>query len=103
MFGSVGSTISAQSDYTSKSGQDSKERAAQGELVKVDTTHQTLTVKLSDGDEIQFQYNSNTKVEGSEEGVQGLSTETPTRVNVHYEEQSGQKLATRIEVIKSDR
>ncbi len=70
----------------------------QGELVKVDTDKQTFTIKLENGEEIQFQYDSNTKVEGRENGVQGLSTESGSHLTVHYTERSGKRMATRIEI-----
>ena len=74
---------------------------ARGELLKVDAASQTFTIRQANDEEMQFKYDSNTKVEGSQNGVQGLSSETGTSVTVHYREQSGQKIATRIEVIKS--
>ena len=80
--------------------QSSKEKMIRGELVKVDTEHMTLTIKDPSGTEIEFQYNTDTKVEGSTNGVQGLSTQTGTHLAVHYVEQTDQKLATRIEITK---
>jgi hypothetical protein len=74
---------------------------AKGELIKVDTSEQTFTIKEENGTEVQFRYNSSTEVEGSSEGVQGLSSETGTRVTVYYKEHSGQKIASRIEIQKS--
>ena len=94
--------IPAQSAPRMGDEQASSELVARGELLKVDTTGQTFTIKQPNNEEMQFQYNSSTKVEGSQNGVQGLSSETGTRVTVHYREQSGQRLATRIEIIKSD-
>ncbi len=74
---------------------------ATGELQQVDTTNQTFTTKDTEGKEMQFRYDTSTQVEGSSQGVQGLSSQTGTQVTVHYEEKSGQKMATRIE-IKND-
>jgi hypothetical protein len=87
----------------SPSGQSSSQsdQVAQGVLMSVDTTNQTLTIKDANDQEMQFQYNSSTKVEGNPKGVQGLSSETGTRLRVHYKQESGQRLATWIEVIKS--
>jgi hypothetical protein len=59
-----------------------------------------LTIKLENGDSVQFQYNSDTKEEGSQNGIQGLSTDTGTQVSVQYKEQSGKKVATRIEILE---
>ncbi len=70
----------------------------QGELVKVDTDKQTFTVKQENGEEILFQYDANTKVEGRENGVQGLSAESGSHLTVHYTERAGKRLATSIEI-----
>ena len=74
---------------------------AKGELLKVDTTNHTFTIKAANGEEMQFSYDSSTKVEGSTEGVQGLSSRTGSRLTVHYKEESGRRLATGIEIEKS--
>jgi hypothetical protein len=49
---------------------------------------------------MQLQYDANTKVEGKDGGVQGLASETGTRVTIHYKEDSGKMHATRIEIRK---
>jgi hypothetical protein len=72
----------------------------QGELVSVDATSQTFTIKQENGVEMQFLYDSNTKVEGKDNGVQGLAAETGSQLTVHYTERSGKKLATQIEIRK---
>ena len=100
--GALSFSIPAQSAPRMGDEQASSEMVAQGELLKVDTTSQTFTIKQVNDEEMQFQYDSSTKVEGSQNGVQGLSSATGTRVTVYYKEQSGQKIATRIEIIKSD-
>ncbi len=82
--------------------QSQQEMSVQGELLKVDTTSMTFTIKPEEGEEISFQYDSNTKVEGSQEGVQALNPESGMKVIVHYGEQSGKKVAIRIEVVKTD-
>ncbi len=95
--------VSAQSDEPASVSQSSGDRAtvATGELQSVDTSNQTFTIKDTKGEQMQFSYDSNTQVEGSSQGVQGLSSETGTRVTVHYEEKSGQKTATKIVIHKS--
>jgi hypothetical protein len=79
-----------------------EEKMAQGSLVKVDTEKMTVSIKPETGEEIQFSYDANTKVEGSQSGVQGLSSETGTKVTVYYTESSGKMLATRITVNKAN-
>ena len=94
--------VCAQSDAPERSNQSAGDRAmvATGELQTVDTTNQTFTIKDAKGEQVQFRYDSSTQVEGSSEGVQGLSSQTGTRVSVQYEEKSGQKMATRIVINK---
>ena len=86
-----------------QTAQPQKELSVQGELLKVDTATMTFTIKPADGEEMSFQYDTNTKVEGSEKGVEGLSPNSGTKLNVHYEEKSGKKVATRIEIIKTEK
>ena len=101
-FAAAARAIPAQSDQGTELGQASQQRAVQGELVKVDTDNQTLIIKQENGEEMQFQYNSNTKVIGRENGVQGLSGDTDTRLTVHYMEVSWGKIATTIEINKKE-
>ncbi len=77
-----------------------KSMVATGELQKVDTTNQTFTIKAASGEVLQFSYNESTKVEGSDAGVQGLSSESGTQVTVRYKEESGKRLAISIQVQK---
>ena len=102
---SVVPAVSAQSsDVSARSEQSSGDKAlvASGQLLSVDTTNLTFTIKNTKGEEMLFRYDASTQVEGSSEGVQGLSSQTGTRVTVQYEEKSGQRMATRI-VINKDK
>ena len=94
--------VSVQSEASAISKESSGETAhmVTGELQRVDTTDQTFSIKDTNGEEVQFRYDSNTQVEGSSQGVQGLASKTGTLVTVHYEERSGQKVATKIEIKK---
>ncbi len=85
-----------------KSGTFSDEQMAQGELVKVDTDHQNFTVKLENNQEMEFEYNADTKVEGSQNGIQGLASDSGTKVVVYYRDESGKRVATRIEIKKDN-
>ena len=51
-------------------------KMARGELVKVDTDSQTFTIKQDNGEQAQFQYTADTKVEGAQTSMQGLATDT---------------------------
>lgn len=82
--------------------QEPEVKTVRGELTKVDLESQTLTIKLENGDEVQFAYDSDTMVEGRENGVQGLASDTGTMLTVHYKEDSGKKIATKIVIKKSE-
>jgi hypothetical protein len=81
-------------------GQDHEVQMLEGELVKVDLENRTFTIKLEDKEEVQFQFDGNTMVEGKENGVQGLAGDTGTRLAVRYKESEGKKTATKIEIKK---
>src|SRR5262245_52209773 len=55
-----------------------------GELLKVDATAKTLSVKNSEGREIEFRYNDQTLISGADGGVEGLATQSGTPVSVHF-------------------
>ena len=76
-------------------------RAAQptmvsGELVNVDETAKTITVKTADNAEVKFAFDDKTQVTGAKDAA-GLATMSASRVTVHYSEDAAKtKLATRI-------
>ena len=77
-------------------------RAAQspmvrGELVSVDETAKTITVKTADNAEVKFAFDDKTEVTGAKDAA-GLATMSASRVTVHYSEDAAtkSKLATRI-------
>jgi hypothetical protein len=71
-----------------------------GELVDVDSTAKSITVKTADNAEVKFTYDDKTDITGAKDGAAGLATLTNSRVTVHYSEdaQTKTKLATRIVV-----
>lgn len=73
---------------------------ARGELLKVDTSNNTFTIRAENGQEMEFNYNSSTKVEGATTSIAGLSNETGNEVTVHYKEENGKMWAERIDVKK---
>ncbi len=82
--------------------QESEAKSAEGELVKVDLDNHTLTIKLENGDEMQFLFNSDTAVEGRDNGVQGLTSDAGTRLTITYKDDAGKKIATKITIKKSE-
>jgi hypothetical protein len=75
-----------------------KAMTAKGELVKVDDTAKTITIKGADGVETEFAYSAATEVAGGREGVAGLATKSGSKVTVHYTTDMGKKTVTKIEV-----
>jgi hypothetical protein len=78
--------------------QEQAELRAEGELLRVDTEAKTLTIRTSDGSEMEFSYNEATDVAGAQEETAGLATETGSHVTVYFEQQGNARIATRIEV-----
>jgi hypothetical protein len=69
-----------------------------GDLVSVDSTAKSITVKLANGNEEKFTYNDTTEITGAKDGAAGLATMKEGRVTVHFKEDAAtrSKLATRI-------
>jgi len=68
----------------------------EGELMKVDATAKTLTVKSSEGREMEFRYNDRTLISGADGGVEGLAAKSGTPVSVHFD--TATRTAATIEV-----
>ena len=68
----------------------------EGELMKVDATAKTLSVKNSQGQEIEFRYSDQTVISGADGGVEGLATKSGTPVSVHFD--TATRTAAKIEV-----
>lgn len=68
----------------------------EGELMKVDATAKTLTVKSSEGRGMEFRYNDQTLISGADGGVEGLATKSGTPVSVHFD--TATRTAAKIEV-----
>lgn len=74
------------------------EKSASGELLGVDSNAKTFTIKSDEGKEMDFYYSDQTVVVGSEKGVQGLSSQTGSKLEVFYTEAEGKLRAVRIEI-----
>lgn len=68
----------------------------EGELLKVDATAQTLSIKSLEGQEMEFRYNDQTLISGAEGRVEGLATRSGTPVSVYFDTATG--TASKIEV-----
>ena len=68
----------------------------EGELMKVDATAKTLSVKNSQGQENEFRYSDQTVISGADGGVEGLASKSGTPVSVHFD--TATRTAARIEV-----
>jgi hypothetical protein len=69
-----------------------------GEIVSVDATAKSLTIKVADGTEQTFMYNDATQITGAKDGAAGLATMREGKVTVHFKDDpdAKHKLATRI-------
>jgi len=70
----------------------------QGDLLRVDTDAKTLVIQPTEGPDMQFIYNDETKVVGGDKGVAGLATMKGTRVTVTFKMQGKDRLATQIQI-----
>lgn len=70
----------------------------QGELVTVNVTAKTVTVKNTEGTSQQFTFNEATQISGATNNAEGLAALKQARVTVHYMEdpKTKGKMATRI-------
>jgi Cu/Ag efflux protein CusF len=70
--------------------------SASGELVKVDATAKSITVK-ADGRDQEFTFNDQTKITGAQ-GAAGLATMEGSQVTVMYTSKGASQIATEIRV-----
>ena len=76
-----------------------KTEVAMGELVRVDTTAKTVSIRADGGNAMVFSYTDATKVTGGED-VAGLASMAGTSVSVHYTKQGQNNVASEIVVQK---
>lgn len=89
----------AQTPSPSPSSQaEAKDQMAMGELMRVDTKNQNLTIKSTTGTEMSFRFTAMTKVTGATGGVAGLATQAGTQVTVHYTKEGSDSVASSIDV-----
>ncbi|MFB3905082.1 MAG: hypothetical protein ACE15E_16655 [Acidobacteriota bacterium] len=79
----------------------SQEQSISGQLKSVDTDAKKIVVTTSDGTDMEFAYNDQTRCTGAQDTIEGLSTSSGSPVTVYYREENQQKLATRIDVQKT--
>jgi hypothetical protein len=75
----------------------SRDRTLSGELMRVNPDTKMFSVKGASG-EIQFQYSDQTVVTGAQKTVAGLATMSGEQVTVSYRVESGNNIATKIDV-----
>ena len=74
------------------------EKSFAGTLSKVDMPAREITVKGTDNKEMVFTWNDRTKIDGVDNGPQGLSGKTGASLKITYQDNYGSNLATKIEV-----
>jgi hypothetical protein len=60
-------------------------QTVEGELTSVDVTTKTLSVKISEGPQMEFRYNDQTLITGADGGAEGLATKSGTPVGVNFD------------------
>jgi hypothetical protein len=75
---------------------------AQGELVSVDAKASTVAIKTSVGN-MEFRYDNQTRITGTQSGAAGLATMTGAPVTVQYKKEGSTNLATSIAVQASEK
>ncbi len=84
----------------SQAPDEQSENVVKGQLVGLDPDKNMVTIRLADSQEVQFAFDDDTRLVGTQDSVQGISDGKPTMVAVHYrQDDSGQKTATIIEIL----
>ena len=91
----------AQGAAPSQAGAQAQETTVKGELVRVDTTAKTISIR-ADGSNSPtvFAYSDSTKVSGAGDNITALSSLTGSPVTIHFTKQTPNNLAVRVEVTK---
>jgi len=74
---------------------------ASGELVRVDTTAKTLSIRTTAGTDMLFTYSDATKVTGGDQSVAGLATKSGAKVTVTFTMKGQDRIATQIDIEKT--
>ena len=88
----------AQAPASTKTTDAAKTQKMTGELLSVDPTTKSLTVKASDGREAKFTYTDQTDISGVKEQAAGLATAAGSKVTVEYTGSADAMIATKIKV-----
>ena len=78
-----------------------QETSVKGELVSVDTTAKTISIRAEGSDSpTVFAYTDSTKVSGAGDSVTALSSLKGSPITIYFTKQSPNNMATRVEVAK---
>jgi hypothetical protein len=78
-----------------------EETSVKGELVGVDTTAKTISIRAEGSNSpTVFAYSDSTKVSGAGDSVTALSSMKGSNVTIHFTKQTPNNVATRVEVAK---
>jgi hypothetical protein len=81
--------------------QAAQETSVKGELVGVDTTAKTISIRAEGSNSpTVFAYSDSTKVSGAGDSVTALSSMKGSPVTIHFTKQTPNNMATRVEVAK---
>ena len=71
----------------------------EGDLVSVDSTAKTITIKPLTGADLTFSYTDKTEISGAQKDAAGLATLKEGRVTVHFTEDAQTKMKTASRII----
>src|SRR5262245_34011836 len=81
--------------------QAAQETSVKGELVRVDTTAKTISIRAEGSNSpTVFAYSDSTKVSGAGDSITALSSLAGSAVTIHFTKQTPNNMATRVEVAK---
>ena len=77
-----------------------EEKTMNGLLLNVDIRARLISVRGADQKETIFNYNDDLQVVSPDKTIQGLTGKPGAQIRIHYREDRGIRLATRIEVLE---
>ena len=102
LMGAVVPALAQEAGASQAAGaQAAQETSVKGELVRVDATAKTISIRAEGSNApTVFAYSDGTKVSGAGDSVSALSSLTGSNVTIHFTKQTPNNMATRVEVAK---
>ncbi len=87
-----------QQDQSKSRDHEAEPASITGQLMRVDPSAKTFSVKSASGAEMLFRYDDRTVITGAESNVAGLATSNGSEVTVSYRNDSAGNMASKVEV-----